>query len=207
ELPFVDGAAAQLKIDEDVVVDRGGFAERCNVFRLGVHHRNEIGDVLEIPQGLDAAGGGARADGDQELGRAANRVNALFVVRRSDGAFHKRNIVRAFDDGAGSFGEIGDFDGADNGKEFVLAVQQAQLATVAGSELPNGNFGFARGSHLRPPTCQKLRQSGQSGKRVNPCRRSRGRIGSGRNSPARTSCSAPSRDISGRGARRVSGAP
>ena len=28
ELQFVDGAAAQLKIDKDVVVDRRGFVER-----------------------------------------------------------------------------------------------------------------------------------------------------------------------------------
>src|SRR5271157_772635 len=49
ELKFVDGAAAQLKIDEDVVVDGCGFAERFNVFRFGVNHGNEIGDILEIP--------------------------------------------------------------------------------------------------------------------------------------------------------------
>jgi len=54
-------------------------------------------------------------------------VNAFFVVRGSDGAFDERKYRKGLDDGAGSFGEIGDFDGADDGKKFVLAVQQAQL--------------------------------------------------------------------------------
>ena len=49
------------------------------------------------------------------LGRAANRVNALFVVRGSDGTFHKRNIVGAFDDGAGASGKLAISTAPDNG--------------------------------------------------------------------------------------------
>ena len=99
--------------------------------------------VLEVAKRLDATGGGARADRHEELRLLAHLLDALGVVRRGDRAFDQGDVVRALDDGARGLGEIGDLDRAGHGQQFVLAVEQAQLAAVARRELPNGQLGLS----------------------------------------------------------------
>ena len=48
-----------------------------------------------------------------------------------------------FQHAAGGLREIGDLHRAGDGQQFVLAIQQRELAAVAGGELPDGELGFA----------------------------------------------------------------
>src|SRR5512132_1078391 len=50
ELAAVDGAAAQLEVDRDVVADRSGVLQRRDVLRAGVDDRHELADVGEVAQ-------------------------------------------------------------------------------------------------------------------------------------------------------------
>jgi len=69
-------------------------------------------------------------------------MNPLGVVRRRDRTLDQGNVVRTFDHGPRSLGEIRNFDLAGDTQQFIFAVEQAQLASVAGSELPNGKLGL-----------------------------------------------------------------
>ena len=64
--PLVDRAAAQLEVDRHVGGDRRRGGQRVDVLRAGVDGATELVDVAEVAQRLDAAGGRAGADGDQE---------------------------------------------------------------------------------------------------------------------------------------------
>ena len=140
QLALVDRAAAQLEVDVDVRRDRGGRVERRQVLGVGVDDRAELLDVGPVAQRLDAAAGGAGADGDHELGHLADLVDPLDVLRRGDRALDERDVVRALDHGAGGLGEVGDVDGLGDAQQLVLAVEQAELAAVAGGELPDGEL-------------------------------------------------------------------
>src|SRR5271166_4523443 len=150
ELQFVNGTTAEFEVDKDVIGDGCGLLQRLDVVGPGVNDGNELFHVLEVTQRLNAAGGGASADADEEFRGATNAVDALGVVRRGDGALDQGNIVGALDYSAGSFGKVGDFNGVGDSKQFVFAVEEAELASVAGGELPDGELGLTLG-HVRPP--------------------------------------------------------
>ena len=48
--------------------DGRGLLQGLDVFRMGIDRRDEVVDVREVAQGLDAPGAGAGADGHQEFG-------------------------------------------------------------------------------------------------------------------------------------------
>ena len=64
-------------------------------------------------------------------------LNAPFVGGGGDRALHQRHVVGSADDRAGGFEEGGDLHLLGDREQFVLAVQQRQLAAVAGGELPH----------------------------------------------------------------------
>src|SRR5262245_26799356 len=76
ELALVDRASLQLEIHFDVRRNRCGLVERADVFGRGANNIDKLAHVAEVPQRLNAAGGGACADGHQVLRRAANLLNA-----------------------------------------------------------------------------------------------------------------------------------
>src|SRR5262249_8485519 len=65
ELTLVDRASLQLEIHFDVRRDRCGLVERADVLRRGVNDIDELTNVAEVPQRLNAAGGGASANRNQ----------------------------------------------------------------------------------------------------------------------------------------------
>ena len=145
QLALVDRAAPQFEIDLDVVVDRRRFSKRINVFRPGVNSGDELVDTGKIAQCLDAAGGGASADGDQCLRLAADPVDALGVMGGGDRALDQGDVVGSLGGGAGGLQEVGDLDAAGERQQFVLAIQQRELAAVARGELPYRQLGFGHG--------------------------------------------------------------
>ncbi len=147
ELALADGAAAQLEVDGDVLLNGGRVVEDIDVLRGGVDDRHELSDVPEVAQGLYAAGGGACPDGHQILGGASNLLDARRVVLRRDRPFHQGEIVRAPDGGPGGLQEVGDLHLLCDGEELVLAVKDRELAAVARGELPDGELGLAGASH------------------------------------------------------------
>src|ERR1019366_2500664 len=100
ELALVDRTAAQLIVDEDVLDDRRGLAQRGQVVGRGVDGARELGDVREVPERLDAARGRTRPDRDQGPRLAPDLVDALGVVRRRDGALDEGDVIRHFLDRA-----------------------------------------------------------------------------------------------------------
>ena len=96
--------------------------------------------VGKVAQGLDAAGGGAGAQGDQELALCAHFLDPFGFVRRGDRAFDDADVVRAGFDRAGGFEEVGDVHGGGQVEQFIFQVEQGKLAAVAGGELVDGHF-------------------------------------------------------------------
>ena len=193
QLVLVDRAAAQLEIDPDVRRDRGRGRERVDVFGSRVDDGRQLGHVPEVAQRLDAAGGGAGADRHQPARLAPDLLDPLGVVGRRDRALDQRQIVGPPDLGAGRFHEIGDLDRAREGQQLVLAVEQAELAAIAGGELPDRELRPPR-CHLRSPWRSEAGRCDRNETPAHPCRRRSAPAGSDRSSRARISCCAPSTD-------------
>ena len=140
QLALVDRAAAQLEVDGDVRGDRRRGRERGDELRRGVDEARELLDVGEVPQRLDAARSRAGTDRDERLRDAAHLLDPLRVVRRRDRALDDGEVVRPFDLGARRLEEGGDLHLAGDRQQLVLAVEQRQLAAVAGGELPDGEL-------------------------------------------------------------------
>ena len=81
----------------------------------------------------------------RNLESPAHLFDEFGVVGRGDGAVHQGQVVGAFDHGPGGLDEIGELQFAGDGQELVFAVQQGQLAAVAGGEFPDGQLGLFRG--------------------------------------------------------------
>ena len=94
-------------------------------------------DVVEVPQGLNAARGGASANRHEVLGIAADVLNSFDVCSGGDRALNEREVVGAGYPRAACFDEVGDLDPAGDRQQLVLAIQQRQLAAVARSKLPD----------------------------------------------------------------------
>ena len=75
---------------------------------------------------------------------AADPLDPLDVLRCGHRALDQRHVVRALDDRSGGLREVGDLDLAGQREQLVLAVQQGQLAAVAGGELPDRQLGPGR---------------------------------------------------------------
>ena len=138
QLALVDRAAVQFVVDLDVRRDRRRRRERRDVARSRVDGRDEVVDVGEILQRLDPAGGGAGADRDEPLREGAHLLDPLRVVRVRHRALDERKVVRPLDAGDAGLEEVGDVDLAGEREQLVLAVEQRELAAVAGGELPDG---------------------------------------------------------------------
>ena len=180
ELVLRDRAAAQLEVDSHVLRDRRRGLERADVLGRRVDRGGELAHVLEVAQRLDAAGRRARPDRHEEARLLAHLLDALGVVRRGDRALDEGEVVGALLHLARGLEEVRDLDLADDGEELVLAVEERELAAVAGGELEDGE---TRPRHLTPPACRRTAGSGRSGRRGRPCTRRTGRTGSGRTRP------------------------
>ncbi len=194
ELALVDGAAAQLEIDLHVVRDGRRGRERVDVLRPRVHDPRELFHVPEIAERLDAARGRARTDGDEDPRLCPELTDPLGVVRRGDGPLDERDIVRTPEDRTRGLGEVHEADGLGEEEQLVLAIEQAELAAVAGGELEDGELGlrllFLRG-HVIPPSPRAGAPPGRIGTRDRPCTRTRARTGNGRRGRRRNACCAP----------------
>ncbi len=142
ELLLRDRAAAQLEVDLDVIGDRSRRLERADELGARVDERDPLLHVGEVPQRLDPAGRGAGADRDEQARLLANLVDPLDVVRRRHRSLDERDVVRAGELGARRLGEVGDLERAGDREQLVLAVEQGELAAVAGGELPHGELRF-----------------------------------------------------------------
>ena len=98
---------------------------------------------LKFLQRLNPASRGACTDGHERLRHAADLTDSLGVVRRRNRALDERQIVRAANPCARRLQKLRDLDRARHGEQFVFAVQETQLAAVAGSELPDRERGLA----------------------------------------------------------------
>ena len=137
QLPAVDRTAAKFVVDAHVRRRRGGGGQGLDVVGPRVDHGRELGDIGEVAQRLDAAGGGAGPDRDQHTGLLADLADPALVGRGGDRALYQGHVIGAADDGAGGLGEGGDPHLLGQGQQLVLAVEQRELAAVAGGELPD----------------------------------------------------------------------
>jgi hypothetical protein len=91
----------------------------------------------EVPQRLDAAGGRARPDRDEQRDCARISLDALGVVLGGDRPLDERHVVGSRDHRRGRLREVRDPTRSGDGQQLVLAVEQAELAAVARRELPD----------------------------------------------------------------------
>lgn len=186
ELAAVYRAAAQLEVDIDVVGDRGGGGECVDVVGAGVDGASVLVDIGEVVQRLDAAGGRAGPDRHQAAGGVADRTDPFGIAGCGDRAFDEREIVGPRAHGAGGFQEVRDLHLPGEGQEFVLAVEEGQLAAVAGGELEHREGGDP--GHLTTPLCRAGVQHTASRPPDRPGRAARGRAGSARSYRSRSAC-------------------
>src|SRR3990172_547357 len=135
QLVLADRTAAQLVVDARVLRDRRRGGERVDVLGRRVHRRGELAHVGEVPERLDPAGGGAGPDRDQPARLLAHLLDAGGVVGGGDRALDERDVVRAFHHLARSLEEVRDLELARDREQLLLAVEERQLAAVAGGEL------------------------------------------------------------------------
>ena len=157
QLTLVDRTAAQLEIDGHMGADRRRGRQRAQVFRMRIDCGRKLADFGEVAQRLNPAGGGAGPDRHQAARAPAHAQNALRVGRRRDRALDQRQIVWPRHYAPRRLGEIGDVDPLGEREQFVFAIEQAQLATIAGSELPHREFRLPPGHsrHLTTPAWAK----------------------------------------------------
>ena len=157
QLALVDRAAAQLEVDRDVRGDRRRGRERRDVLGRGVDDRDELVDVGEVAQRLDAARRRAGADRDElprrrgaPAGSARRRAAVVTEPSTSDRSYGPSTVaLRRLE-------EIGDLDLARERQQLVLAVEQRELAAVAGGELPDGELRLAASRSQLPHRQQRL---------------------------------------------------
>jgi hypothetical protein len=77
ELVFIDGAAAELEIDLDVLCDGARFGQRIDHFGRGIDGFFEVLMVCEVSQSLHTSRRSARADGDQFFALGAEFYDAM----------------------------------------------------------------------------------------------------------------------------------
>ena len=90
--------------------------------------------IGEISQSLNTSGGGTSTDGDEFFALGSQFRDAMFVLVGADGAFDDCQIVGAWLQVAGGFCKVSKRDLIRDAQEFIFAVQEGQLAAVAGGE-------------------------------------------------------------------------
>ena len=149
QLALVDRAAAQLEVHGHVRGDRGRAVEGGQVRRVRVDHGQELAHVGEVAQCLDPAARGARPDRDQRARCGAHLLDAFGVPGGGDRALHEADVVGPLHHRARGLREVGDLHPVGHREQVVLAVEQGELAAVAGGELPDGEGrARSRGVHL-----------------------------------------------------------
>ena len=121
-----------------------------DVLGMGVDGPGVLARGGEVAQSLDPPGGGARPDRDQQARVGPDLLDPSGVGRCRDRALDQGHVVGPRHRGPRHLGEVGDADGVGQGQQLVLAVEQAQLAAVAGRELPHGQGGTSVRVLCRP---------------------------------------------------------
>ena len=147
ELVFIDWAAAELEIDLDVLCDGARVGQRLDHFRRSVDSFFELLMVCEISQSLHTSGRSARSDGDEFFALRAEFYNTMKVFRGADGTFDDRKVIGARSQVAGGFSKVSKLDTIGQCQELFFAVQEGQLAAIAGGEFHDRNGRFTRVFH------------------------------------------------------------
>jgi hypothetical protein len=124
QLLLVYRAAAKLEVYLHVLSNGSRAVQCADVFRRCVNYRQVLLHVLEVSQGLNASGGGAGSNCDQESGLATHSLDAFRVLRSGNRAFNQGKVIGAPYSGPGCLREIGDVDLPSYSQQFILAVQQ-----------------------------------------------------------------------------------
>ena len=186
------GTAAELEVDGHVRGDRRRVGQGRDELRLRVDDREELLDVAEVAQGLDAAGRRARADRHEPLRRGSHLADARRVCRGRDRALDEREVVRSGGVRAAGLEEVRQLHLAGQREQLVFAVEQRELATVARRELPHRERRLPR--EARSLIGPEPRAAAGAGPRRAPDPhgiRRRRRADSVRNARWRTACCAP----------------
>ncbi len=147
QLVAVDRAAVELEVHLHMRRDGRRGVKGVNVLGVGIDDRGVLAGGGEVAKALDAPGGGTGSDGDELAGDATHLLYPLGVARGRDRPFHERQVVGTFHRRPRHLEEMGDAHGADQLKQLLLAVEDAELAAVAGGELPHRHGGTGSGLH------------------------------------------------------------
>jgi len=140
ELMLRDRTAAKLEIDLDMVGDRSRCLQRVNERGVRIDDRDEFVDVCEVLECLNTSCCCTRPDAHECRGFTADLLDPFGIVGCRHGAFDEGEVVGSCDLASRGLREVGDVDGADDVEQFVLAIEQRELATVTRCELPDGEL-------------------------------------------------------------------
>jgi len=150
DLGAIDRTTPDLEVDRDVLTDRFGPGQGLNEGRLGVDRLLPgLVAVIEIAQGLQAAGCRTGAERDHETAVFPYLPDTLQLVVGRDTALDECDIdLGCFIGGAG-FQEMADVDQLCQSQQVLAGVQKCQLAAIARGKFVNGD---TRSAHLRTPS-------------------------------------------------------
>ena len=138
QLMSADRTSAQFEVDFDVIRNGRGCGERRNVFRAGVDTSQVVFMIGPVLQRLNSASRGTGSNRHNCTRNSPHILNPLCIVRCRDRSFNQRDVVRAGFHATAGLREIRNLHGTCDRQQFILTVQQRQLAPIAGRELKHG---------------------------------------------------------------------
>ena len=139
-LAAVDRAAPEFEIDLDVGGNRLGVFERADDVGARVYRVFPVFmAVVEIAQRLQAAGGGTRAEGNDEGAVVADPLNAFDVVGGGDAALDEGDIDLGILSGDPGLEKVPEIHEAGERQQLLADIEERKLAAVAGGELVHGD--------------------------------------------------------------------
>ena len=197
QLAPVDRAAVELEVDVHVVGDRRRGRERRDVLRarrrraaMKSSTSAKLRSAWMPPAVAQAPIVTRRRDS------VAHAPDALGVLGGGDRALHEREVVGPVVHPAARLEEVGDLHRAGEREQLVLEVEQAELAAVAGGELPDRELRPPRSQLRAPRASAPTRAYGNTG--PVPADELAARACSARSGRSRTSCCARARRRSAR---------
>src|SRR5208337_487536 len=135
KLMLVDGTAPHFEVHANMLRVRSPGREGRDELGARIDDAPVLLDIGPVAQGLNSTRRRASTDRDKKAAFLAHLDDAARIVGSGDTALHESDIVRPFEGAAPRFGKIGEIHLSRELEQFVLGVQELQLAAIARGEL------------------------------------------------------------------------
>src|SRR5208337_2771607 len=132
---LVDGTTPHFEVHANVLRDRGRGGERRDELGARIDDAPVLLDISPVAQRLNSTRGSASTDRDKKAAFLAHLDDAARIVGSGDAALDESDIVRPFEGAAPRLGKIDEVHLSRELEQFVLGVEELQLASIARGEL------------------------------------------------------------------------